>query len=358
MSIVRFEKFEMKYGCYLPEDFKRFMINHGGDVQFGSCRFEYPVNIINNIIRIPGKMDFHLIPFGDVGNGDYYCFYKYGEHSEDYFVGIWLHETGNFVILASSFKGFMYKCALDDYLSTIIPNEDFSVEENILFSSESVERCENLSKEFEFNLENIKGMENENDYHKLMVKYDDKAIQSICFLGVSLINKRDIRGESYLDNATKIYPPYSAPYYLLGKAMFDIDNKKDGIDLYLKALRGSLILTGYSYWEEDFLEIPEDVHREMALLVDESLKDSKDFFERRIYNGVDPYDYEFRLELARGYVTNNNYAMAMIEYNNAIFCSENKEITKDILKEAMEKSIAGGLYFLTGLIEQDIRKFR
>ena len=48
----------------------------------------------------------------------------------------------------------------------------------------------------------------------------------------------------------------------------------------------------------------------------------------------------------------------MIEYNNAIFCCENKESLKDILKEAMEKSISGGFYFLTGLIEQDIRKFR
>ena len=82
------------------------------------------------------------------------------------------------------------------------------------------------------------------------------------------------------------------------------------------------------------------------------------YFEKRIYNGVDPYDYEFRLELARDYATNNNYNMAMMEYNNAIFCCENKEFIKEILKEAMEKSIAGGLYFLTGLIEQDFRKFR
>ena len=64
--------------------------------------------MISNIVRIYGKMDFHLFPFGFVGNGDYYCFYKYWENREDYFVGIWLHETNNFVVLCKTFKAFMY----------------------------------------------------------------------------------------------------------------------------------------------------------------------------------------------------------------------------------------------------------
>lgn len=356
MSTTRFEKFEMKYGCYLPADFKNFINTVGGDVQFGSCRFEYPVNIINNVLRIPGKMDFHLIPFGDVGNGDYYCFYKYGEKSDDYYVGIWLHETGNFVILSSSFKGFMYKCVLDDFLSTVIPNEDFSDEENILFSSESFERCEKICLEFGFNIEKIKSMKNELDYHKLMIEYDEKAIQSLCYVGYTMIKKLDMDGVNFLDAARKIYLPYTAPNYLLGKALGKMG--KDGKDLFLKALRGSLILTGYSYWEEDFLEIPEDVHREMALLVDESLKNADDFFGKSIYNGADPYDYELRLKVARNYIQNKDYSMAMVEYNNAVFCADDKIIIKELLQEALKNAIKGGLYFLSGLIEHDIRKFR
>jgi hypothetical protein len=356
MVNVRFEKFEMKYGCYLPEDFKKFMNKYGGDAQFGSCRFEYPENIINNLIRIPGEMDFHLIPFGDVGNGDYYCFYKYGEHSEEYYVGIWLHETSNFVILTSSFKGFIYKCILDDYLSTVIPNEDYTDDENFIFSRECIERSEKLSIDYGFDFEKVKQLKDELDYHEFMVEFDKSAIQSLCYLGYKLIKKKDKRGVDFLDIARKIYRPYVAPNYLLGKALINMD--KEGMDFFIQGLRGSLILTGYSYWEEDYLEIPEDVHREMALLADAGLKEVNEFFERKLYNGADPYDFEIRLQMARNYAANNDFSMAMVEYNNAVFCCENKVFTKEILTEALQCATKGGLIFLTGLIEQDIRKLR
>lgn len=356
MGNVRFEKFEMKYGCFLPEDFKRFMNKYGGDALFGSCRFEYPENIINNLLRVPGEMDFHLIPFGDVGNGDRYCFYKYGEHSEDYYVGIWLHDTGNFVILSSSFKGFIYKCILDDYLSTVVPNDDFSYEENRLFTQECIERSQNLAAEYGFDYEKVKLLKDEFDYHEFMVEFDNKAIQSLCYLGYKLIRQKDKRGVDFLDAARKIYKPYIAPNYLLGKALHNMD--KDGAGFFLQALKGSLILTGYSYWEEDFLEIPEDVHREIALLVDQRLEDSNDLLEQRIFLGADPYDYELRLEMARSYITSENYSMAMVEYNNAVFCCEDKEKIKEILIEALQGATKGGMLFLTGLLEQDIRKLR
>lgn len=356
MGTIRFEKFEMKYGCYLPEDFKKFMNKYGGDAQFGSCRFEYPENIINNILRIPGEMDFHLIPFGDVGNGDVYCFYKYGASSEEYYVGIWLHETTNFVILTSSFKGFLYKCILDDYFSTVIPNDDFSPSENMLFIKECTERSEKLAIEYGIDFERVKQLKNEFDYHEFMVEFDNKAIQSLCYLGAKLIKRKDKRGVDFLDAARKIYKPYVAPNYLLGKALFDLE--RDGDALLLQALRGSVILTGYSYWEEDFLEIPEDVHREIALLVDDSLKHMKDFFEKKIYYGTDPYDFELRLEMARHYIEDDDYSMAMVEYNNAIYCCEDKSYIKEILTEALQAAIDGGLIFLIGLIEQDIRKLR
>lgn len=356
MGNVRFEKFEMKYGCYLPEDFKKFMNKYGGDAQFGSCRFEYSENIINNILRIPGEMDFHLIPFGDVGNGDCYCFYKYGEHSNECYVGIWLHDTRNFVILTSSFKGFIYKCILDDYLSTVMPNEDFTNEENMIFTKESVDRSEKLALDYGFDFEKIKTIKNEFDYHELMAEYDNQAIQSLCYLGNKLIRKKDKRGVDFLDTARKIYRPYVAPNYLLGKALISMG--KDGNEFFLQALRGSVILTGYSYWEEDYLEIPEDVHREIALLADDSLKNSEGFFEKKLYNGADPYDYEIRLQMARDYEDMSDYSMAMVEYNNAVFCCEDKSLIKEILSEALQSATRGRLTFLTGFIEQDIRKLR
>lgn len=222
MNKVRFEKFEMKYGSYLPEDFKKFMLKFGGDTQFGSCRFEYPENIINNLIRIPGKMDFHLIPFGDIGNGDYYCFYKYGSVADEYYIGIWLHETRNFVILTSNFRSFIYKCLLDDYLSTLIPNDSLSESENAISCEESLLRCRLLSEEYNFDLNKVKNMKNEYDYHKFMIEYDSKAIQSLCFVGKSLIKKKDPKGFNILENVINYCWFYTAPYYLIGKALYNL----------------------------------------------------------------------------------------------------------------------------------------
>lgn len=356
MANVRFEKFEMKYGCFLPEDFKKFMNNYGGDALFGSCRFEYGENIVNNLLRIPGEMDFHLIPFGDVGNGDYYCFYKYGPECDEYYVGIWLHETQNFVILNSSFQGFLYKCALDDYFSTLLPNEDLNDNEDPTFLKECFDRCKALSEEYGFNFDKIRTLKDEFDYHKFMVDYDSNAIQSLCFLGIHYLKQKDKIGVDYLDQARNIYKPYVAPNYLLGKALYSMD--KDGGGFFMEALRGSLVLTGYSYWEEDYLEIPEDVHREIALMVDERLGSVEEEFERKLYQGADPYDFELRLELARHYQRNHDSQMAVIEYNNALFCCENKFYKKDILNEALISARENGQMFLTGIIEQDIRKLR
>lgn len=356
MHKLRFEKFEMKYGCFLPEDFKNFMLKYGGDTQFGSCRFEYPDNIINNLIRIPGEMDFHLLPFGDVGNGDYYCFYKYGSSSKDYYIGIWLHETRNFVILASNFKSFIYKCLLDDYLSTVMPNDSLSESENALSCEESLERCSTLSEEYGFDFKKVQNMKNEFDYHRLMTEYDEKALQSLCFVGKSLIKRKDVRGFNFLEKAMEICRYYTAPYYLVGKALYNTG--KDGNKYFSMALKTSLGLTGYSYWEEDYLEIPEDVHREIALFVDKFLVNSDDFIEKCIYEGRDPYDFEFRLAAADDYVKKRDYFNAMVEYNNAIFCCEDKSVIKDILKRALNDAKDGGLYYLTGIIEHDIKAIR
>nr|WP_279233012.1 SMI1/KNR4 family protein [Fonticella tunisiensis] len=346
----------MKYGYFFPVEFKNFMYKYGGDTQFGSCRFEYPENIISNLLRVPGYMDFHLIPFGDVGNGDYYCFYRYGSNINDYFVGIWLHETRNFVILASNFKSFMYKCLLDDYLSTVIPNEDISDIEYAEASAESIERCRVLSEEFGFDFEKVKNMKSEFDYHRLMIEYDEKALQSLCFMGKELLKKKDIRGFDILDSAKDICYFYTAPYYLAGKTLLNIG--RGGREYLKKALKTSLVCTGYSYWQEDYLEIPEGVHREVALLLDRYLENSDDYFERELYRGRDPYDYELRYEMAKYYMRKRNYDWAMIEYNNAIFCSEDKKISKAILKEALVDAKEAGMHYLINIIEHDIRILR
>lgn len=353
MNRLRFEKFEMKYGYFFPLEFKAFMNKYGGDTQFGSCRFEYPDNIINNIIRIPYEMDFHLIPFGDIGNGDYYCFYRYGAEQNEYFIGIWLHETRNFVILASNFKSFLYKCLLDDYLSTVVINEELSEDERLLSSAESLERCDLLSREYGYDLDKVKKMKDEFDYHRLMVEYDNSALQSLCFIGKYLLKNGDKSGFDFLEQGRKVYSFYSAPYYLAGKALININ--KEPKDIFLKALKTSLVLTGYSYWEEDYLEIPEDLHREITLYVDKYLKDSRDYLEERLYNGQDPYSYELRLEMAKLYASQEKYNDSMIEYSNALFCCDDKNIAKEILKQALQAAKDGGVNYLTGIIEHDIR---
>lgn len=353
MNRLRFEKFEMKYGYFFPIEFKEFMNEYGGDTQFGSCRFEYPDNIINNIIRIPYQMDFHLIPFGDIGNGDYYCFYRYGAGQDEYFIGIWLHETRNFVVLASNFKSFLYKCLLDDYLSTVVVNEELSDNERMLTNVESLERCSILSKEYGYNLDKVKDMKNEFDYHRLMVEYDNRALQSLCFIGKHLLKNGDKDGFDFLERGIAVYPCYSAPYYLAGKGLMSIN--KDPKDIFRKALKTSLVLTGYSYWEEDYLEIPEDLHREITLYVDKHLKNSEDYLEKRLYNGEDPYSCELRLQMAKQYSDQGKYHNSMIEYSNAVFCCDEQSTAKEILKEALKTAKEGGMNHLTCIIEHDIR---
>lgn len=357
MSITKFEKFEMKYGYILPEDFKAFMYKHGGDVQYGSCRFDYPSNIINNLIRIPGYMDFHIVPFGDIGNGDYYGFFRYGSDIDDYYIGIWLHETGNFVILCSSFKSFMYKCLLDDYLSTIVPDDSFSSADEILeTNSETMQRCMNIADEFGFDIEKVKTMKNEFDYHRLMVEYDDDALQSLCYLGKQLLKEGNIKGLDLLNMVIKKYPFYTAPYYIAGKFLNGIN--KDGSVYFKNALRTSLVTTGYSYWEEDFLEIPEDVHREVELYVDEYLKNSTNYIDRRFYLGEDPYSFKLRFDMAKKYYSKGMFEDAVSELNNSIFCTDNVEEKKEALAKAVEVCNAAGYYYLTGITEHDLKNIK
>ena len=355
MGITKFEKFEMKYGYILPEDFKAFMYKHGGDVQYGSCRFDYPSNIINNLIRIPGYMDFHIVPFGDIGNGDYYGFFRYGFNACDYFVGIWLHETSNFVILCSSFRSFIYKCLLDDYLSTIVPDDDFDGgSESYEIESETMQRCISISEEFDLN--KVKTMKNEYDYHRLMIEFDNDSLQSLCYIGKQLLKENNIRGLDILNMAIKKYPYYTAPYYIAGKFLNDIG--KDGSAYFKRALKTSLVTTGYSYWEEDFLEIPEDVHREIELYVDEYLKDSISYIDKRFYSGEDPYSFKLRMDMARKYFLENNFENAVIELNNSIFCTDNIDEKREALKESIDMCKDAGYYYLAGIAEHDLRNIK
>lgn len=353
MITPRFEKFEMKYGYSLPDEYKAFMLKYGGDSHFGSCRFDYADNIINNLLRVPGKMDFQLVPFGDIGNGDYYCFYRYGAMKNEYYIGIWLHETRNFVILASSFRSFMYKCLLDDYL-TIVTSDEFDNDE--ITSDECIERGKIISEEFGFDLETVKNMKDEFDYHKLMINQDKYALQSLSFVGKRLLEEGNPEGYKYLNRVMEAFDYYTAPYYVSAKA--EMRTGSSGMDHFKKGLKTSLVFTGYSYWEEDFIEIPEDIHREIALFCDEALADTSDYLEKRIYQGEDPYSYQFRLDLARYYESLGDIDKAIMEYSNALFCVEDSPTKKEILKLALEFCKNNCIYYLTKLIEQDIKNIR
>ncbi|MCX7951474.1 MAG: SMI1/KNR4 family protein [Clostridiales bacterium] len=351
----RFEKFEMKYGYYLPDEYKKFIYKFGGDSQFGSCRFEYPENIIANILRIPGKMDFRLIPFGDIGNGDYYCFYRYGMSRDDYFIGIYLHETSNFVILSSDFKSFLYRCMLDDYFASISHNDELSFNENIEATEESLYRCNVLSKEYGFNLDEAKKYKSEFDYHSLMIKKDDKAMQSLCFLGKYYLEKGQYKlGIKYINKAIKTYRKYLAPYYILGRYLLLMEGDVDGYRYLKSALKSSLVLTGYSYWQEDYIDIPDDVHREVALFVDDML-DEKDILESKFIKGNDPYNSELRKQIAQEYYRVGKYKEALDECSNALFCNEEDEETL-FLAHKIANDL--GEVYLTKIIEQDIKKIK
>ena len=356
MNSLRIEKFEMKYGYYLPSDYKAFLYKYGGDSQFGSCTFEYADCIVNNILRQPGEMDFHLVPFGDIGNGDYYCFYRYGAARPDYYIGIWLNETKNFVVLASDFKSFMYKCMLDDYLSTMSMDENDKDVETAAGINESLERCQILSEEYGFDFDMVKKMANEMDYHSLMVQHDPHAVQSLCFVGKRLLNYGDDKGKEYLKRVMDIFPQYTASYYIYGRQRLGL-LRKSGKEL-LQALNSSLVTTGYSYWEEDYLEIPEDVHREILLYADSMIKNEEGILEKGLYGGRDPYDADFRLECARHYAKEGNISRAIREYSNALFCCEDKGAYREVLGYALKDIKDAGIYYLEEIIEHDLRLLR
>ena len=199
-------------------------------------------------------------------------------------------------------------------------------------------------------------MKNEFDYHRLMVEYDEGSLQSLCYLGRYFIKRRDIRGFDFLEEAMSRCSFYTAAFYIMARAMLSIG--RSGKEYFQKALKTSLVLTGYSYWQEDYLDIPEDVHREMSLFIDKFLEDSEDFLERSLYIGGDPYDYKLRIELARRFTEESRYEEAMIEYNNAIFSSKDKSECKEILKEALISAKKGELNYLVGILEHDIKLIR
>ncbi|MCX7694493.1 MAG: SMI1/KNR4 family protein [Caloramator sp.] len=352
MAKGRLEKFEMKYGYFLPNEYKQFIYKFGGDVQFGSCRFEYPENIAANILRIPGKMDFRLLPFGDISNGDLYCFYKYGPEVNDYFIGLYLHETSNFVILSSNFESFLYRCMLDDYFASINGIDEYSFEENISASNECIERCNILSKEYGFDLNEVKQYKTELDYHRLMVNRDKRAVQSLCYLGKYYLENGDFKkGVGYINMVIKTCSNYFAPYYILGRHLI-FSGKMDGYAYLKKSLKKSLCLTGYSYWQEDFIDIPEDAHREVALFI-EDMYDYDDLLEGRLMRGIDPYDAKLRKILAEEYLNRGRYKNALEECANALYCSDNDK--DEILNLALKVTKASGDTYLTKIIENDIK---
>ncbi|MEF9951309.1 MAG: SMI1/KNR4 family protein [Clostridium sp.] len=354
MSKLRFEKFEMKYGYFLPYDFKEFMNKVGSDNHFGSCSFECSENIVNNIIRVYGLMDIRLVPFGVVGNGDYYCFYRYGQGIDDYYIGIWLSESRNFIALCSNFKSFLYRCCLDDYFSTIVVNTEISIEDNAILNKESIERCEYLCSEYDFDLNKVKSVEDKFDYHNLMVEYDPLAIQSLCFLGRYYLDDDNEKGIDYLNIVKENFKTYAAPYYILGKYYFDKGISSSRVE-FLEGISSSLVLTGYSYWEEDFVDIPLEVHRNMSYYIDGRKLTSDRFLESSIIRGKDPYSLILRLEFAEKCREKEMYSEAVDEYANAIYCTDDRVIIKDILREALACCDEGGIFYLRKLIMQDIK---
>lgn len=349
MSRNKVEKFEMKYGYFLPEDFKDFIEKFGGNCTFGSCSFDYREDVTNNFIRSSGKMDFHLVPFGMVGNGDYYCFYRFSEKKEDYFIGIWLSETRNFVILCKTFKSFIYRCALDDFFATIISHDNLSFKESVKISEESLKKCYEICGIYGFDIEKIKRIKSQLDYHKLMVEFDESAIQSLCYLGKYYLNINREKAFGYFKRVKSICPTYTAPYYILGKYYMG-KGMRECREEFKKGLKSSLIFTGFSYWEEDFIDIPEDVHRSMLSWLNMLNKD-----ENIIFIDKDPYNTILRLEIAQKFRKQSKYKEALTEYANAIYCCEDNTLCKDILREALVCSKESGELYLVKLIEYDIK---
>lgn len=354
---LRFEKFERKFNFYLPDSYKILVTEMGEGFAVGNCEFFFADDFINNNLRLGGAMEVGLFPFGGLGNGDCFCFLKYGENPGEYCIVIWLSGTYNYVILNSTFDNFIYNCVVQEYKALLFPDE-YMAEGTREEYEECIERINSICSLFDFDLNIIEKARDEDDLNSLILSRDPFAVQLLCAEGQKIIRKNFKAGSERLKRAMMFSPKYLAPYYILGKYLLKRD-KKEAVRLLFRGAMTPLAASGFSYWDEDNINIPQNVMEEVfSLLVENKdiLPDEHrnsvymDFIEKR-----EPYSPDFRFVLAQKYLNDGDYESAIREFNNVLLLSSDMQLKIKILNILIPLYKKTGLVWASGVCRKDIK---
>lgn len=354
---LRFEKFERKFNFQLPDSYKLLVTEYGDDYIIGNCEFYSSIEFINNNLRLGGAMEVNLFPFGGLGNGDCFCFLKYGENPGEYYIVLWLHENYSYVILNSTFDNFIYNCVLQEYKTLLYP-EEYMAEGTKEEYEECIDKINCMSVLLGFDVETMEKARNNQDLSRMALARDPFAVQLLCIEGRNMLEKGILKGKNYLEKAMCFAPEYTAPYYLLGNYLLDID-KKEALKILLKGAKTQVISSGYSYWEEDDAGIPENVLEYLFDTINSNIQYIPDEFKDSPYiefiRQERPYDPAFRFVLAEKFLKDGDYVSCTKELNNVLILSDDSQLKIKVLEMLIPVYERCGLVWASGVCRRDIK---
>lgn len=357
---LRFEKFERKYNFYLPDSYKLLITELGDSYMIGNCEFFSAEDFINNNLRSGGEMEVGLFPFGGLGNGDCFCFLKYGENPEEYYIVLWLSETCNYVILNSTFDNFIYNCLIQEYKALLYPDE-YMVEGTREEYEECIDKIGSVSSLFDFDLDLIEKAKDEDALDSLILKRDPFAVQLLCMLGKKLLYTHTKEAEKYLNRAINFSPDYAAHYYILGKYLLD-ENKKEGLELLYKCATVPIAASGYSYWEEDDVGVPRNLLDEVFEILTKNKDELPHEYAKSIYMNFimkgEPYDPDARFMLADEFLKSGDYIHCIRELNNVMILTDDPVVKIKLLETLMPVYEKAGFVWASSICRKDIKYIR
>ena len=353
----KFEKFERKYNFQIPDSYKILVTELGDGYIIGNCEFYPTVDFLDNNLRLGGAMEVGLFPFGGLGNGDCFCFLKYGENLGEYYVVLWLNETYNYVILNSTFDNFIYNCLIQEYKALLNP-EEYMTEGTKEEYEECIDKISTVSSLFDFELDFINNQTDEDSLNRLILYRDPYAVQLLCAAGKNMLEKDDTLARKLLEGAISYAPDYTAPYYILGKHLLKT-YKAQAVLLLFKGAQTPIASSGYSYWEEDEIGVPRSVMEEIFDIIiahEEILPDEcKSSFYMDFIKQNKPYDDAFRFGLAQKYLYNDDFENAIKELNNVLILTDDLKLKIKILEMLIPVYEEVGLVWASGICRKDIK---